>query len=305
MHLPHPRAATTPVPGPGPVVVAEDNPAARHRLVHLLHAAGVDHVIEASNASDAVWAVQDTPPDVLALDVSLPDRDGLEVAAAVRRGGYTGTVLLISSDRSDAILAAARQAQAIVLHKPVTAEALYDALHGAPDEEEDLQVADVPAVLLPSAAKLRSLLGDILGGEVRLAPGAPVLPRPGNPAAVAVYVRPRLQAGAVLVADVPMALALGSSVGLGTAQSVAELVAKGTWPSWLTEDLHECAGVLGNAFTLRSTRSLQLYAVHAPGDRLDPLTAAAICSIRPRLDVEVQTPSYGVGRLSLVVPPAT
>jgi CheY-like chemotaxis protein len=284
--------------------VAEDNPAARHRLVHLLRAAGLDHVVEASSAGEAVWAVRDTPPDVLALDLSLPDRDGLEVAAAVRRGGYTGTVLVVSSDRSDAILAAAREAQAIVLHKPVTAEALYDALSGYDGDDDDLQVADVPAVLLPSTAKLRSLLCDVLGGEVQLSPGRPVLPRPGNPAAVAVYVRPRLQTGAVLVADVPMALALGSSVGLGTAQTVRELVEGGVWPSWLTEDLHECAGVLGNAFTLRSTRSLQLYAVHAPGDRLDPLTAMAVSSIRPRLDVEVQTKQYGVGHLSLVVPEA-
>jgi CheY-like chemotaxis protein len=274
--------------------------------VRLLHAAGHQHVVETSSAGDAVFALQDTPPQVLALDLSLPDRDGLEVAAAVRRGGYTGTVLVVSSDRSDAILAAARQAQAIVLHKPVTADALYDALHAHPDDqEEDLQVADVPAVLLPSAAKLRSLLSDILGGEVQLSPGAPVLPRPNTPAAVAVYVRPRLQAGAVLVADVPMALALGSSVGLGTAESVRELVESGVWPSWLTEDLHECAGVLANAFTLRSTRSLQLYSVHAPGDRLDPLTAAAVSSVRPRLDVEVQTPHYGVGRLSLVTPTRT
>ena len=286
------------------MVVAEDNPAARHRLVHLLHAAGLEHVVEAGSAGDAVWALQNTPPDVLALDLSLPDRDGLEVAAAVRRGGYTGTVLVVSSDRSDAILAAARKSQAIVLHKPVTAEALYDALHGYTADDEDLQVADVPAVLLPSAAKLRSLLSDILGGEVSLSSGAPVLPRPGSPAAVAVFVRPRLQAGAVLVADVPMALALASSVGLGTAGSVRELVERGVWPSWLTEDLHECAGVLCNAFTLRSTRSLQLYSVHAPGDRLDPLTAAAVSSVRPRLDVEVQTPHYGTGRLSLVVPPA-
>jgi CheY-like chemotaxis protein len=286
--------------------VAEDNPAARHRLVHLLHAAGHEHVVETSSANGAVLALHENPPGVLALDLSLPDRDGLEVAAAVRRGGYTGTVLVISCDRSDAILAAARQAQAIVLHKPVTAEALDDALHGrSTDEDEDLQVADVPAVLLPSAAKLRSLLGDVLGGEVRLAAGSPVLPRPGSPAAVAVYLRPRLQAGAVLVADVPMALALAASVGLGTAQAVQELVERGVWPGWLTEDLHESAGVLGNAFTLRSTRSLQLYAVHAPGDRLDPLTASAVGTVRSRLDVEVHTPQYGVGRLSLVVPAAT
>ena len=286
-------------------MVAEDNPAARHRLVHLLHAAGVEHVVEAGSAGDAVWALQANPSDVLALDLSLPDRDGLEVAAAVRRGGYTGTVLVVSSDRSDAILAAARESQAIVLHKPVTAEALDDALNRRwTDDGGELQVADAPAVLLPSTAKLRSLLSDVIGGEVTLSRGAPVLPRPTSPAAVAVFVRPRLQAGAVLVADVPMALALASSVGLGTAQAVRELVDRGVWPSWLTEDLHECAGVLGNAFTLRSTRSLQLYAVHAPGDRLDPLTAAAVSSVRPRLDVEVHTPHYGVGRLSLIVPPA-
>src|SRR6476619_2909871 len=105
VHLPHPRAASGSAPPAPAVVVAEDNPASRHRLVHLLHAAGLDHVVETSSAGDAVWALQDTPPEVLALDLSLPDRDWLEVAAAVRRGGYTGTVLVISSDRSDAILA--------------------------------------------------------------------------------------------------------------------------------------------------------------------------------------------------------
>jgi CheY-like chemotaxis protein len=285
------------------VVVAEDNPAARRRLVHLLHEAGMENVVETTNAGDALWAVRDAPPDVLALDLSLPDRDGLELAAAVRRGGYTGTVLVVSSDRSDAVLAAARRAQAVVVHKPVTAFALDEALNGPPPVDEDLPVADSPAVLLPSTGALRTLLGELFGGTVDLSPGHPVIPRPGNPAAVAVYLRPRLQTGAVLVADLPMALALAAAVGVGTAHAVGELHGRGAWPSAMTADLHESAAVLGNAFTLRSSRSLQLYAVHAPGDRLDPLTAAAVGTIRPRLDLEVETPLYGRGRLSLVVPP--
>ena len=297
MHLGHRHALSN------GVVVAEDNPAARRRLVHLLHEAGLEHVVETSNAGDALWALRDAPPDVLALDLSLPDRDGLELAAAVRRGGYTGTVLVVSSDRSDAVLAAARKARAVVVHKPVTAFALDEALNGPVAVDEDLPVADAPAVLLPSTGALRSLLGELFGGTVELRPGDPVLPRPGSPAAVAVYLRPRLQPGAVLVADLPMALALASSVGVGTAHAVGELYVRGGWPSSLTADLHECAAVLGNAFTLRSSRSLQLYAVHAPGDRLDPLTAAAVGTIRPRLDLTVETPLYGPGRLSLVIPP--
>jgi len=84
------------------VLIVDDHPGFRARARALLESEGFEVVGEAGNGSDAVRIAHDLRPDVVLLDVQLPDTDGFAVASAVTADGGEAQVVLTSSrDGSD------------------------------------------------------------------------------------------------------------------------------------------------------------------------------------------------------------
>jgi DNA-binding NarL/FixJ family response regulator len=68
------------------IAIAEDQRLVRELLVGVLgREAGFEIVAQVGSGREAIALVQSSPPDVLVLDVSLPDIDGIEVARALRQ----------------------------------------------------------------------------------------------------------------------------------------------------------------------------------------------------------------------------
>lgn len=63
----------------GPILIVEDDPLLRHAFRLLLEDAGY-RVHEAGSAREAIDSVHSEFPDLIILDIGLPDRSGLEVA---------------------------------------------------------------------------------------------------------------------------------------------------------------------------------------------------------------------------------
>jgi DNA-binding NarL/FixJ family response regulator len=81
------------------VLIVDDHASFRRLAKRVLVAAGLDVVGEAGDAESALRAAAALEPDVVLLDVVLPDRSGLDVAEELAR---TARVILISSrGRSD------------------------------------------------------------------------------------------------------------------------------------------------------------------------------------------------------------
>jgi len=79
------------------ILVVDDFAPFRTRARALLEAAGWDVVGEAADGRSAVDGASSLRPDVVLLDVGLPDLDGFEVTAALRHTGSASTVVLMSS----------------------------------------------------------------------------------------------------------------------------------------------------------------------------------------------------------------
>jgi DNA-binding NarL/FixJ family response regulator len=79
------------------VLVVDDHPAFRAAARRLVEAAGMRVVGEAVTAAAAVDAARDVRPDLILLDVRLPDGDGFEVARELRRSEVDTVTVLISS----------------------------------------------------------------------------------------------------------------------------------------------------------------------------------------------------------------
>ncbi|WP_432565172.1 response regulator [Kineococcus sp. SYSU DK003] len=86
-------------------VVGDDHPMFREGVVRALESSGqVDVVAQAGDGRDALNAVREHHPDVAVLDYRMPELDGAQVAAAVRRDGLGTRVLLLSAHTESAIV---------------------------------------------------------------------------------------------------------------------------------------------------------------------------------------------------------
>ena len=83
------------------VLIVDDHPTFRLTARLLLEAEGYEVVGEAGDGGDAVMKAADLAPQVVLLDVQLPDTDGFAVAARLT-AGEDGPVVVLTSSRDGA-----------------------------------------------------------------------------------------------------------------------------------------------------------------------------------------------------------
>lgn len=113
------------------VLIVDDEPLARSRLKRMLEELdGVELAGEAATGAAALSAVQAQTPDVVLLDIRMPDMDGLAAAAAMMQLEQPPAIIFCTAYDSYAV--AAFDAQAVdYLVKPVERSRLAAALRGA------------------------------------------------------------------------------------------------------------------------------------------------------------------------------
>lgn len=79
------------------VLIVDDHPSFRGTARALLESEGFEVVGEAADGASAIEAAKSLRPDVMLLDVYLPDTDGFEVAATLTRNGNAPAIVLTSS----------------------------------------------------------------------------------------------------------------------------------------------------------------------------------------------------------------
>jgi len=79
------------------VLIVDDHPGFRASARMLLEAEGFDVVGEAGDGRSGLDAAADLQPDVVLLDIQLPDMDGFAVATRLNVNGTAPAVVLISS----------------------------------------------------------------------------------------------------------------------------------------------------------------------------------------------------------------
>jgi two-component system nitrate/nitrite response regulator NarL len=88
------------------VLIVDDHPTFRRFARRLLEEAGFSVVGEAEDGATAIEAARDLAPAAVLLDVLLPDRSGLDIAAELA-DTHEATAVVLTSSRSASDLGAA------------------------------------------------------------------------------------------------------------------------------------------------------------------------------------------------------
>lgn len=146
------------------VLVADDHSVVRQGLrMFLLAQPDMELVGEAQNGREAVALVETLAPDVVLMDLLMPQMNGIEATAAIRAAHPETQVLILTTFLEDTRVAEAIQAGAVgFLLKEVEAEELIRAVRGAARGEPQLH---------PDAARM--LMG--LATRPKAAPEPPAL----------------------------------------------------------------------------------------------------------------------------------
>ncbi|MGE5857134.1 MAG: hypothetical protein ACM31K_01455 [Solirubrobacterales bacterium] len=154
---------------------------------------------------------------------------------------------------------------------------------------------------VPHAKQVRDLLSDLLGKDVEVTLADPMKTQPGDKVSVAIYTGDRLQLGAVMIFDLPLSAYLGAALGLVAPGGARAAVEDGELPANLEENLGEVVNIAAALFNVPGAPHLKLHQLLAPGSPLPADVVGVLSGIGGRLDLSVEVPNYGSGRMSVVL----
>jgi DNA-binding NarL/FixJ family response regulator len=114
------------------ILIAEDNALLRGVLRDALAEAGMTVVAEAGDGAEAVAMAEQSTPDVVVMDMRMPNVDGIEATEQIAKATWAMPVVVLSAyDEPQMIEAALAAGAASCLKKGVGLDELIEAIRAA------------------------------------------------------------------------------------------------------------------------------------------------------------------------------
>jgi len=148
------------------ILITDDEPLARARVRRLLEDDGEHHILsEASNGKEALLKCAENNPDVILLDIRMPDMDGLETAYHLSNLDNPPAIIFTTAFSEHALAAFDREAVDYLL-KPIRKDRLDKALKKA----KKINRAQLQALGNEASEHYRSHISSQSGGNIHLIP---------------------------------------------------------------------------------------------------------------------------------------
>jgi two-component system chemotaxis response regulator CheY len=110
-------------------LIVDDSVFARKSLAKMLEAFGGELAGEAGDGCTAITEYERTKPDIVLMDITMPQMEGIEAVERIVQEHPDARVIMVSSvGYQENILAALQKGARHFVQKPVKAEALYEVI---------------------------------------------------------------------------------------------------------------------------------------------------------------------------------
>ena len=140
------------------IVIADDEAVIRMDLKEILREAGHEVVGETANGRRAVAIVRDMHPDLVIMDIKMPDMDGIEAARLIAADHLAPVLLLTAFDDAELIERAKDAGVSAYLVKPVEEKNLFPAMEIALSRWQEMQSLEEELFAMRDSLETRKLL---------------------------------------------------------------------------------------------------------------------------------------------------
>lgn len=140
------------------IVIADDEAVIRMDLKEILREVGHEVVGETANGRRAVAIVRDMHPDLVIMDIKMPDMDGIEAARLIAADHLAPVLLLTAFDDAELIERAKDAGVLAYLVKPVEEKNLFPAMEIALSRWQEMQSLEEELFAMRDSLETRKLL---------------------------------------------------------------------------------------------------------------------------------------------------
>lgn len=153
---------------------------------------------------------------------------------------------------------------------------------------------------VPHPKEVRDLFEGILGREIDISAGEPVLPNERTHAAVGVFVEDNLSLAAAIVADLPLTAFAGAALGLVPRDTALTTLSNNYVDETMWENFAEVLSVSSTLLNHDGAPHVRLYSSYEPGILPPADVSGFLHGLGRRLDITVGIAGYGSGCLSII-----
>jgi DNA-binding NarL/FixJ family response regulator len=139
------------------VLIVDDHPLFRDGLATLLHARGMEIVGEANNGAEALEQARALLPDLILMDIHMPQMDGLEATRLIKlEMPATKIIILTVSDDDENLFEAVKSGAHGYLLKNMPSQQFFETLTGVANGDAPIQRGLAEKILNEFAERARA-----------------------------------------------------------------------------------------------------------------------------------------------------
>ena len=140
------------------IIIADDESIIRLDLKQMLEEAGHKVIAEATDGRQALDLTRKLYPDLVIMDVKMPNMDGITAAGIIHEENLAPVLLLTAYSQQDVVEAASSSGVIAYLVKPIKEEQLFPAIEIAISRFGDIQALEAQIARLKETLELRKLV---------------------------------------------------------------------------------------------------------------------------------------------------